>query len=228
MPGAKNSSIVSFYDRMMDPVERADLAQRRSRLLAGAGAAVLEIGAGTGANLGRYPAACRVLATEPDFEMLAALKGKTPGQVAVPFMTCSSAEAIPLPSESVDCVVSTLVLCSVSNPERAVREIWRVLRPGGQLLFIEHVRGKGTHGLWQDLFRPAWSALSSGCHTNRETVAELRRGGFAISREQDFNPFRSMPKLLQWALLLVRPFVEGRAVKPVEPGPLPSETGNRV
>lgn len=220
--------MASFYDRMMSPVERADLGERRARLLAGAGASVLEIGAGTGANLGRYPGPCRVLMTEPDFEMLAALKGKTLGKAVVPLMTCSSADAIPLPSESVDCVVSTLVLCSVSNPQRAVSEIWRVLRPGGQLLFIEHVRGNGRHGLWQDLLRPMWSAVSCGCQTNRETVAELRSGGFEIGQQQHFNPFHSMPMLLQWALLLVRPFVEGRAVKPGETGQSPGNTRDVV
>ena len=115
------------------------------------------------------------------------------------------AESLPLADASVDTVVSTLVLCTVDDPERALREIARVLRPDGRLLFIEHVRAESRLlAAWQDrLFEP-WRRFGGGCHCNRSTMEVMRTCGFEITG--DSAAWRAMPPI-------VRPLVVGRATR---------------
>jgi SAM-dependent methyltransferase len=104
-------------------------------------------------------------------------------------LTGDAAEALQLPDVSFDAVVFTQVLCTVTNPDRALAEARRVLRPGGRLIVLEHVRGSGSLARWQDRLTPLWSRLVPGCHLGRDTAAAVERAGFTIQRAELFDPF---------------------------------------
>ncbi len=167
-------------------IERLWMGERRARLLKGARGAVLEIGGGTGANLPYYRDVERVTVTEPDPFMRKRLGTKladVPVEVSV-----AGTEALPFPEGSFDTVVTALVLCTVQDQGSALEEIWRVLRPGGRLLFIEHVRATGATARWQDRIEPLWGRIFGGCHPNRETVAAIGEAGFEIEMFESFYP----------------------------------------
>lgn len=178
----------ALYDRLNGAMERGWMGERRARLLSGARGVVLEIGGGTGANLPHYRDVERVMVSEPDPFMREKLRPKL-ARARVPVeLSEAGAEELPFGDDSFDTVVSTLVLCTVPEPNRALVEIRRVLRPGGRLLFIEHVRGEGSAARWQDRIEPLWSRLLAGCHPNRDTVASLREAGFEIEALESFYP----------------------------------------
>ncbi len=179
------SKFADNYDTCMRPLERRFLEVRRRRLIPHAVGEVLEIGGGTGANLPFYGTAVTSLVfTDPDPAMLwiAAAKPRPP-HLTVTFLE-ATAEALPFPAASFDTVVTTLVLCSVSNPLQALAEIRRVLRPGGRFLALEHVRPRGWLGYLADALTPLQKRLAAGCHLNRQTHRDIRRAGFSIHREQ--------------------------------------------
>jgi ubiquinone/menaquinone biosynthesis C-methylase UbiE len=131
----------AVYDRLTAGAEAAGLSKRREELLAAARGRVLEIGAGTGANLAFYPAAVQSLTlAEPERPMVKRLARRVAGQTRIASIVDAPAEQLPFPDASFDTVVVTLVLCTVTDPARALGEIRRVLAPGGRLLFLEHVR----------------------------------------------------------------------------------------
>lgn len=171
----------ALYDRLTRSAERKFLGAHRRWLCARAAGRVLDLGAGTGANFPYLSAAAEIVAVDPDSYMLERARRKAASlQRAVTFLPDAS-EALSLESASVDAVLATLVLCTVADPERALAEVRRVLRPGGRLLFLEHVRLE--HAVWgrvQDVVTPLWRVLCAGCHPNRDTVAAIRRAGFAI------------------------------------------------
>jgi ubiquinone/menaquinone biosynthesis C-methylase UbiE len=178
----------ALYDPMGGSMERKWMGERRRRLLAGARGAVLEIGGGTGANLSHYRDVDRVIVTEPDPFMRRRL-GRKLADASVPIeVSAAGAEALPFPDGSFDTVVSTLVLCTVPDQESALDEVRRVLRPGGRLLFIEHVRAVGSTARWQDRIEPLWGRLCGGCHPNRDTVAAIEETGFEIETFESFHP----------------------------------------
>jgi SAM-dependent methyltransferase len=185
----------ALYDSSLRRGERAGMADHRRALLAAASGRVLEIGAGTGLNLPHYPDGVDLVLTEPDAQMARRIDGPV-----VP----ASAEDLPFEDGSFDSVVSTLVLCTVPDPARAIGELRRVLRPGGRLLFIEHVRGEGRLARWQDRLHGPWRHVANGCHANRDTLAELREGGFAVEARSDV--WHRMPRI-------IRPLVLGTAVR---------------
>ena len=190
----------AIYDRQLAAVERAGLAEHRRALLAQARGRVLEIGAGTGLNLEHYgPDATELVLTEPEEPMAPRLRARlTRGEVVE-----APADRLPFPDDSFDTVVSTLVLCTVPDQDRALEEVRRVLKPDGRLLFLEHVRSHdpGT-AKWQDRLVPVWRVVGHGCHPNRDTAAALARAGF----ELDLQSWR-LPK----APPIVRPVIEGVA-----------------
>ena len=190
----------AVYDRLNAGAERTWLGKRRADLVARATGQVLEVGAGTGANLAHYRGVERVVAAEPDPAMRARLRFRL-GRATVPVeVSDAPAEHLGLRDASIDTVVCTLVLCSVADPDATLAELRRVLRPGGQLLVLEHVRGDGRRARWQDRVTPLWRLVGAGCHPNRDTVAAIERAGFHLDHQERFDPPR-VPAI-------IRPFVE--------------------
>jgi SAM-dependent methyltransferase len=178
----------ALYDRVGASAERRWMGARRRRLLAGARGAVLEIGGGTEANLAHYPDVDRVTIAEPDPFMRSRIGPKLEGARVPVEVSAAGAEALPFPDGSFDTVVSTLVLCTVPDQAAALDEVRRILRPGGRLLFIEHVRAAGSMARWQDRLEPLWRRLFGGCHPNRDTVAAIEDAGFEIEMFESFYP----------------------------------------
>ena len=183
----------AVYDRLTRAAERKFLGAHRAWLVARATGRVLDLGAGTGANFPYVRADAEIIAAEPDPYMLerGRRRARTAGRT-VRFLP-DTAESLSLETASVDTVLATLVLCTVEDPARALAEIRRVLRPGGRLLFLEHVRLE--HSLWgriQDAVTPLWRALFAGCHPNRDTVTAICQAGFAIE-ELERYPWGPLP-----------------------------------
>ncbi len=173
----------ALYDVLGGPVERGPLGRRRTALLRPLAGRVLDLGAGTGANFPLYGPAARVVAVEPDPYMLRrALHRRALTRSGRIDLCQAVGEALPFRDASFDAVVATLVLCTVADPERALHEVRRVLRPTGRLYFLEHVRADGLLGRVQDAVRPLWSYFGGGCVVNRRTEDTLRRSGFALER----------------------------------------------
>lgn len=194
------------YDRQLAAAEDAGLRAFRQRLLAGAAGDVLEIGGGTGANLPCYgPAAGSLTITEPDPSMLRRLGRRVREDRPAARVIRAPAEDLPFRDHSFDVAVSTLVLCGVGDQPRALRELRRVLRPGGRLLFLEHVRSAdpGTARL-QD--RMNWlNRLMVCCDCNRRTLDEIQRSGFTVTELEH----TALPR----APAYVRPMIAGSAVR---------------
>ncbi len=199
----------SVYDRLNAQAERGWLGSRRAGLIAQAGGEVLEIGAGTGANLGHYRSVERVVAAEPDPAMRVRLARHLAGATVPVEVSDAPAERLGFPDASFDTVVSTLVLCSVVDPDAALAEMRRVLRPGGQLLVLEHVRGEGRRARWQDRVTPLWRRVGAGCHPNRDTVAAIVRAGFRLEHEERFEPPRVPAIICPFVEIVGRPEQSG-------------------
>ena len=187
----------ALYDKLNAKEERETIGPARAKLLAHAHGRTLEIGAGTGANLPHYPDGLELVLTEPDEHM-----ARRMGRESVR----AHAEQLPFDGESFDTVVSTLALCTVDDLGAALREARRVLKPGGTLLFIEHVRGEPGSKLerWQDRLDGAWGIVAGGCHPNRETLAAITAAGFHVDDVE--RPEWKLPRL-------VKPIVIGRATR---------------
>jgi ubiquinone/menaquinone biosynthesis C-methylase UbiE len=159
--------------------DRAGFAARRQRLLADAAGVVVEIGAGTGLNFRHYPAGLDVLATEPDLHMLKAARKAARKAKAELTLRQAPAEALPLEDGSADTVVSVLVLCSVPDQAAALAEANRVLKPGGRLLLLEHVRAADPAlASRQDRGERRQVRFAGGCHPNRDTLRAVAAAGF--------------------------------------------------
>jgi ubiquinone/menaquinone biosynthesis C-methylase UbiE len=185
--------------------DRGEAAARRRRLLADAEGVVVEIGAGTGLNFPHYPAGLEVVATEPDPHMLKAARKAARKAKAKVTVQQATAEALPLPSGSVDTVVATLVLCSVPDQAAALAEADRVLKPGGRLLLLEHVRASDPAlARKQDRRERTQVRFAGGCHPNRDTLRAVLAAGFqADAVEQVTLP----------GMRLTRPGISGVARK---------------
>jgi len=160
------------------------LAPYRSRVIPGAEGRVLEIGMGSGLNLPLYaPTVQRVIGLEPSARLLAMARKVLPRVAPSVEFVEGSAEAIPLADTSIDTVVTTWTLCSIPNVQLALREMRRVLKPGGRLLFVEHGRAPEENvRWWQDRLTPAWKRLGGGCHLNRAIAALIEDAGFQLER----------------------------------------------
>jgi ubiquinone/menaquinone biosynthesis C-methylase UbiE len=199
------------YMRMSKTGESRGAAEHRRRLLAGLSGRVVELGAGHGLNFPHYPAeVTEVIAVEPE-PTLRAEAARAAAEATVPInVVAGVADAIPLDDESVDAAVASLVLCSVPDQDRALAELWRVLRPGGELRFYEHVipTGQPKRLLLQLADRSGlWPAIAGGCHPARDTGAAIARAGFTVQRNDriDFAASRFEPAI---------PHILGIAVKP--------------
>jgi ubiquinone/menaquinone biosynthesis C-methylase UbiE len=180
-----------MYLRNADTAEKRGAAEHRTRLLAGLAGTVVEVGAGPGMNFPHYPATViEVIAVEPEPTLRdAALQAASTAPVRVR-VTGGVAEHLPLDDASVDAAVASLVLCSVPSQEDALAELRRVIRPGGELRFYEHViaNRQPARALLQlaDHSR-LWPLFAGGCHPARDTAAAIERAGFAIERSERFG-----------------------------------------
>ena len=195
------------YDRQMTKVEQAGLRAYREGLLAGAAGEVLEIGAGTGSNLRFYgPAVESLTLTEPEIPMLRRLQRKTGEQAPAATVLRAPAEDLPFEDDFFDVAVSTLVLCGVDDQPRALRELRRVLRPGGQLLFLEHVRATDTRLARSQDRMNGINRFVVGCDCNRQTLESIREAGLTITQVEHIT----MPKVPRFA----SPVIVGGATVP--------------
>jgi ubiquinone/menaquinone biosynthesis C-methylase UbiE len=196
----------ALYDRSFKATEEAGLREMRREALVEASGRTIDLGAGTGANLGLFPEAVTELAlAEPDPHMLKHLRAKVAESGVGAEVVEAPAEALPFEDSSFDTAVFTLVLCTVPDPRRALAEVARVLKPGGRLLFLEHVRSEDA-GLarWQDRFEKPWRFLADGCHCNRDTVATIKASPLEVESVSGDRLPKAPP--------IVRPLVRGRAV----------------
>src|SRR3954468_19566620 len=171
------------YDTVMKGPERATFGVHRKALLADVHGRVIEIGGGTGANLPFYPAGVEeVVITEPEEPMARRLEQKLPDHSTLHARVVHApAEELPFEDASFDFAVSTLVLCTVNDPERALSEIRRVLKPEGRLVFIEHVRSDDPKlARWQDRLHPLHVRVGHGCDCNRATLESVKQAGFTV------------------------------------------------
>ena len=171
----------SRYDLWGDAAERAGLGRRRRRLLSQAHGTVLDLGAGDGYHLALYPPEVeRVVVLEPDRLARARLEARV-GEAAVPVaIRAVSVEELDAPPASFDTVISAFALCGVSDLADTLRRIKGWLRPGGILLFLEHVRAPGRRGRLQALAAPAWQLVVPGCHPDRDINAALWAAGMVV------------------------------------------------
>lgn len=173
-----------MYDRAAPAIDRQGAAAHRRRLLAGLTGDVVEVGAGGGANFAHYPAGvAAVLAVEPE-PYLRERAGQRAADAPVDVRVVdATAEDLPLPDASVDAVVASLVLCSVADQATALAEARRVLRPGGELRFYEHVRasGRALRAVQRTLDATVWPLAAGGCHLARDTVGAIRAAGFVVT-----------------------------------------------
>ncbi|MEW6581514.1 MAG: class I SAM-dependent methyltransferase, partial [Actinomycetota bacterium] len=169
-------------DRMTARFDRRFGAAMRARQLSDAHGRVLEIGAGTGPNLPHYPAAVgELVVTEPREAMLDRARRRAAAAARPATLLRAPAEDLPFPDGAFDTVVCTVVLCTVPDQAAALREVRRVLRPGGVLLFAEHVRSPDPRrARWQDRMERPWRVIADGCHPNRDTLAALDAAGFRV------------------------------------------------
>ena len=170
----------AIYDRITSGAERAGLSEDRHRLLAQAVGATIEIGAGTGLNLSHYPpAVTRLCLVEPDPNMRTRLRRRVGGRDDVEIVD-ARAEALPFPDASFDTAVVTFALCSVADPDTALAEIARVMRPGGRLLFLEHVRDTDPE-IARKQDHPGVLYSWMGCHPNRDTLTAISQASFEVT-----------------------------------------------
>jgi ubiquinone/menaquinone biosynthesis C-methylase UbiE len=195
----------ALYDPLLWIAERAGMSKRREDLLRRASGRVLELGAGTGLNLAHYPTEIDGLVlTEPAPPMASRLERRVKRSGHDHEVVAAPAERLPFEDDSFDTVVSTLVLCTVDDPRRAIDEIARVLRPGGQLLFLEHVRADSPRlARWQDRLHRPWHAFAAGCNANRPTVDLLRESPLRVETVEHDR--------WSWMPVLVHPLATGSA-----------------
>ena len=194
-----------FYDALNGQFDRKGFGERRARLVGGLEGDVLEIGAGTGLNVPHYRRARRVVALEPDGAYGRRLRERAAAAGLPVEVVVGRAESLPFPDESFDHAVTSIALCSVDDLDVALAEIRRVLRPGGSFVFLEHVRGDGHVGRWQDRLTPVQRRLADGCHLNRDTESAIEQAGFRFEEIERFRLPAGHP--------LIKPAIQGRAAK---------------
>jgi ubiquinone/menaquinone biosynthesis C-methylase UbiE len=206
--GLRGRLFATFYDRQMAGTEKAGLAGWRRDLIARAHGDVIEIGAGTGANCQLYgPAVTSLTLTEPEKPMFNRLEKRAATDAPNATVLCAPAEDLPFDDNSFDVAVSTLVLCGVADQPRALRQLRRVLRPGGTLLFLEHVRADDAKLAHKQDRMNRINQLVVGCDCNRPTLHSIEDAGFTVTHLER----ETLPKSPSF----VRPTIIGTATVPM-------------
>lgn len=196
----RSAAFAAVYDPMMRSAERGELGRLRDEVVGTAQGAVLEIGAGTGLNLPRYRDVARLVASEPEAPMRRRLLARAQGAGVPVEVVAAPAEHLPFDDGEFDTVVSTLVLCSVDDPAAAVREVRRVLAPGGRFVFLEHGGGEGTRARWQRRLDGVWSAINAGCHLTRNVADVLTSADLEPEEIRVLEPHRVPSIILPFRL----------------------------
>lgn len=174
-----------LYSRLSPAMERGGMDEHRERLLAGLTGRVVEVGAGDGANFPHYPAdVTSVVAVEPEPYLRTRARKRAAG-LHVPLSVVDGvAERLPIQDAGADAGVVSLALCSVTDPHAALQELHRVIRPGGELRFFEHVRAQSPamQRVQRVLDATVWPVLVGGCHTGRDTAASIAEAGFVMEQ----------------------------------------------
>jgi len=201
--------LAKFYDRVMADAEQKCLHDWRKSLLSNLSGEVLELGCGTGANLDFYPTTIKHLVfAEPCLNMQKQLQKKLTQYPRLDATILDyDGNTIPMPTGTIDAVVCTLVLCSVSDPQQTLAEIHRVLKPQGKLIFIEHVASVNNPNRfkWQKRLEPIWKIIGCGCHLTRQTEQNIIQAGFQL-QEITRESMRGVPAI-------VRSSIRGIALK---------------
>lgn len=200
----------SFWE-MMVRFESPAIRRLRDETLSGLRGRVLEVGCGNGANFHRYPPeVSELVGVDPDPFMVERARRRAAQLDRKIEVLEAPAEELPFADASFDAAVSTLVLCSVDDPAKALAEIWRVLKPGGELRFFEHVRyPDGPLGALQDIVTPVWRWFGAGCHPNRRTAESILEAGFEMVEIRHLRVVPPLPPML-----CTRPAIQGRARAP--------------
>jgi ubiquinone/menaquinone biosynthesis C-methylase UbiE len=177
----------AIYDAVMWPVERLWLRPLRQRLVSTARGRVLEIGIGTGANLLYYPAEIELTSIDPNENFLKRARHRATTLGRPITLLVGHAEELPFADRSFDTVIASFVFCTVADPVRALCEVRRVLKPGGQFRLLEHVRVHNPVGAKvQDLLTPLWKHIANGCHLNRDTLSLVQSNGFRTESVREY------------------------------------------
>ena len=200
-----NRIFAAVYDRLTRSAERSVYPEYRRRTAGEAKGRVLEIGAGTGANLSYYQPGTLLTAVDANVHMLTRLQAKAAGAGLKIETHHLDAETLPFEDESFDTVVATLVLCSVDDQSRTLGEVSRVLKPGGEFRFVEHVKADDSGWVMlQNAITPIWKTFAAGCRPNRATLQAIVDAGLELVEADHFR-FGPYP---------VRPHLVGVARKP--------------
>lgn len=197
----------ALYDWFTKGTEEAGLHEMRRELLRDAHGRTIDLGAGTGANLDLYPAEVdELVLAEPSPHMAKRLRAKFENADVKGDVVEAPAEKLPFDDSSFDTAVFTLVLCTVPDPPAALAEVARVLRPGGRVLFLEHVRSKDPRvARWQDRLERPWRFFGAGCHCNRDTIGAIQHSPLQLESHERGRLPKAPP--------IVRPLVIGSAVR---------------
>jgi ubiquinone/menaquinone biosynthesis C-methylase UbiE len=182
MARSSHPIVAAIYDAAMSLQDMAGLRPQRLRATHAARGRVLEVGVGTGWNLRFYRNADEVVGVDPDPHMLARARGRLDEAPCPATLVEGDGQALPFDDASFDTVVSSLSLCTILDPAAALREIHRVLRPGGQLVFLEHTRSPRPRlARLQNRITPLWRRVAGGCHPNRPTVDTIAQQRFEVT-----------------------------------------------
>lgn len=173
----------AIYDLAMKPLEKGKFRKIRTELIHKASGRVLEIGAGTGINFPLYQNVEHVDAIEPNPTMVEKSKARRKRATVSIQLHGQTAEELDFDDDTFDTVIATLVFCTIPDPMKALKEIQRVCKPGGTVLFFEHVKMKQPFmGQLQELLNPFWKKICDGCHLNRDTLGLVKASEFQVTK----------------------------------------------
>jgi ubiquinone/menaquinone biosynthesis C-methylase UbiE len=199
MPSSPATNPFLYDLALQGPPEMFFIGPRRRKLIDSLDGLILEIGAGTGLSLRYYSQSARVVATEFDTASLVRLRNRVKSAKATVVVAAADAMHLPFPDATFDALVCNLALCTIPDPQRALAEAHRVLKPGAPARFLEHVRGRNPiQAKVQDALAPMWSNFAGGCRLNQDTVTLIHHAGLKIAHIERRRGLL-LPMVLVWA-----------------------------